>query len=131
VKLGVETLRLFVKALKDRGADEVFVSTYHYFDGAAAGHHRTQYDPEYTGKVFAAAGRGAVNVIDCLPLSKQHHPLIVGEDRFHPSKAGHAVYSHRWFEALLKYDGREVPAWSRQEMQEALEREKAERERRK
>lgn len=127
IAAGVRRCELFVKALKDRGADEVFLSTYHYFDEAASPNQRFQYEPEYTLKVYDLFNKatGDHYGIDCLTLTKQHHPLGVGDDQFHPSNAGHAMYAQCWFEALLKHDGLEVPEWSRQEMQAALAAQKA------
>ncbi|MBL8795632.1 MAG: SGNH/GDSL hydrolase family protein [Planctomycetia bacterium] len=126
VKRGVETLEKFVQALKDKGADEVFVSTYHYFDVAAQQGWNAQYNIDYTLKVYEAYNQksGLHRAIDCITMTKEHHPLIVGDDQFHPNAAGHAVFTHCWFEALLKHDGLEVPKWSLEEMDAALAKQK-------
>lgn len=122
VAAGVRRCENFVKALELRGADEVFLSSYHYFEEAASPNQRFQYEPEYTLKVYEQFNErtGDHYAIDCLTLTKQHHPLGVGDDQFHTSDAGHAVYAQCWFEALLKHDGLDVPAWSREEMDAAL-----------
>ncbi|MBA4065749.1 MAG: hypothetical protein C0501_18925 [Isosphaera sp.] len=126
VKLGVDTLGYFVAALKAKGAAEVFVSTYHHFETHDRADRRGQYDEAFAPKVFAAYNEKtkANRAIDCLPLTRKHHPLTIGADEFHPSKAGYAVYSHLWFEALLKHDGLDVPAWSAEEMDAALKSER-------
>ena len=129
VRQGVDTLEHFVKALKQKGADEVLVSTYHYFEKASEPQHRSQYDPDYTLRVFAAfkdrfkSSEG----IDCVTLTKKYYPLVVGEDQFHPPKAGHAAYSLCWFEAMLAHDGLALPKWSAEEMEMALKNEQEER----
>ena len=53
------------------------------------------------------------------PTSKQH-PLAFDTDRLHPNFIGAEMMAHYWFEALLKREGLEVPAWSRQEMEDAI-----------
>lgn len=122
VAAGVARCQFFVKAVKAKGADEVFLSTYHYFETATAPNQRSQYDLNYTLRVFADFNQatGDHYGIDCITLAKQHHPAGVADDQFHPSAAGHAIYAHCWFEALLKHDGLEVPAWSAEEVTAAV-----------
>jgi hypothetical protein len=54
------------------------------------------------------------------PTSKQH-PLAFDTDKIHPNFIGAEMMAHHWFEALLQREGLEVPAWSRKEMQDAIE----------
>jgi hypothetical protein len=51
-QLGVATMVKFTQAIKAKGADEVFVTTYHYFDVTANQGWRQQYDNDFTRKVF-------------------------------------------------------------------------------
>jgi hypothetical protein len=53
------------------------------------------------------------------PTSKQH-PLAFDTDNVHPNFIGAEMMAHYWFENLLRREGLEVPAWSFQEMQNAL-----------
>jgi len=53
------------------------------------------------------------------PTSKQH-PLAFDRDRVHPNYIGAEMMAHYWFASLLEHDGLEVPAWSRQEMEDAI-----------
>src|SRR5262249_40584111 len=62
--------------------------------------------------------------------------VVEGPDVWTPTKevypfgfasdgCGGEVMAHYWFEALCKYDGREVPAWSKEEMERAIKEDKA------
>lgn len=53
------------------------------------------------------------------PTSK-HHPLAFDTDQRHPNYIGAEIMAHCWFKALLEREAREVPDWSREEMEEAI-----------
>jgi hypothetical protein len=48
--------------------------------------------------------------------------MAFARDRKHPNSVGGEIMAQLWFETLLEYDGLEVPEWSRQEMQAAIEK---------
>ncbi len=53
------------------------------------------------------------------PTSRQH-PLAFDSDKVHPNYIGAEMMAHYWFEALLNREGRQVPAWSREQMEDAI-----------
>ena len=52
--------------------------------------------------------------------TSQQHPHAFDRDRVHPNFVGAEVMAHYWFASLLNHDGLQVPAWSREEMENAI-----------
>ena len=84
---------------------------------------------EYTGAVnerlalaelMKGKPKGLFAGPDVWTPTKKQYPLAFDRDRRHPNYIGAEIMAHYWFEALLKHDGMEVPAWSRLEMEEAI-----------
>jgi hypothetical protein len=55
--------------------------------------------------------------------TKKLYPKAFAQDLVHPNTLGAEVMAQGWFEALFEHDGLEVPEWSREEMQQAIESE--------
>lgn len=71
-----------------------------------------------------ALGRGIANFHsgpDVWEPTSKLWPQAFADDKVHPNSIGAEVMAQLWFERLLEHDGLEVPAWSRQEMNRAIQ----------
>jgi hypothetical protein len=117
---GADAIEKYVRLLRRDGADHVFVAMHIY---------KQPMEPVVGNERLAlaeAVARGSVKVHagpDVWEPTSKLWPKAFAEDKLHPNSIGAEVMAQLWFETLLKHDGLEVPAWSRQEMEIAIQRE--------
>ena len=117
---GADAIEKYVRLLRRDGADHVFVGMHIY---------KQPMEPVIGNERLALAevvARGSVKVHagpDVWEPTAKLWPEAFAEDKLHPNSIGAEVMAQLWFETLLKHDGLEVPAWSRQEMEIAIQRE--------
>jgi len=118
IRQGASAIRTYVDLLHSSGADLVFVAMHIYKHPMEPeiGHERLALN------LFAeAAPAGFSPGPDVWNPTKLLYPWGFAEDRVHPGDAANAVLAHYWFETLCQFDGIEVPDWSREEMQRAID----------
>ncbi len=119
IKIGADALETYARRLHEDGADLVFIAMHIYKKPMepAIGNERLALKALMERNVpFVAPGPDVWT-----PTSKLH-PKAFARDGVHPNAIGAEVMAQHWFAALLGYDGLEVPAWSEQEMQAAIEK---------
>ena len=110
IKQGADALEKYVRLLKKDGADLVFVAMHIY---------KHPMEPEIGNERLALAGlmrrkiRDVVAGPDVWTPTKEQYPQAFARDKLHPNELGAEIMAQKWFETLLKYDGLEVPRWSR------------------
>jgi hypothetical protein len=124
IKQGADALEKYARLLQKDGASLVFIAMHIYKKPSepAIGNERLAL------KEFMK--RKPVNVVegpDVWTPTKEVYPFGFAPDGMHPSGCGVEVMAQYWFEALCKYDGRETPAWSKEEMEKAIKEDKARR----
>ena len=120
VKHGADVIQRYTElALKD-GARQVFIAMHIY---------KHPMEPEIGNERLALAEflkREAAGVHagpDVWEPTKKLYPKAFAQDLVHPNGIGAEVMAQKWFEALLEHDGLEVPEWSRDQMQQAIDSE--------
>ena len=117
IRQGTDALEKYVRLLKKDGADLVFVAMHIY---------KHEMEPEIGNERYALDGLMRLNIPgvargpDVWTPTKKLYPKAFAKDRKHPNRLGAEVMAQRWFETLLKYDGLEIPAWSKQQLRRAL-----------
>jgi len=118
IQRGADAIEKYANTILEDGATAVVVGMHIYKIGM---------EPEIGNERLALDSymkRNQKNVFEgpdtWEPTSKQH-PLAFDTDKIHPNFIGAEMMAHHWFEALLQREGLEVPAWSRKEMQDAIE----------
>jgi len=120
IKQGADVLRRYAQALLEDGADQVFIAMHIY---------KKPMEPEIGNERLALAElmkRRIPNVYagpDVWEPTKAHYPQAFARDRKHPNQIGAEIMAQKWFETLLRHDGRDVPEWSRKERAEAIQSE--------
>jgi len=118
IKQGADALAKYVNLLRQDGADLVFVAMHIY---------KHEMEPEIGNERYALdelmrrSIPGVVRGPDVWTPTKQLYPKVFAEDRKHPNRIGAELMAQKWFEALLEYDGLQVPAWSRNQLKRALQ----------
>ena len=117
IQRGADVIEQYGQRILDDGAAAVFVAMHIY---------KISMEPEIGNERLALAElmrRKPKRIFSgpdvWEPTSKQH-PLAFDRDRVHPNYIGAEMMAHYWFASLLEHDGLEVPAWSRQEMEDAI-----------
>jgi acetyl esterase/lipase len=118
IKRGADALAKYVNLLRQDGADLVFVAVHIY---------KHEMEPEISNERYALdelmrrSIPGVVRGPDLWTPTKQLYPKAFARDRRHPNRIGAELMAQKWFEALLKYDGLQVPAWSRNQLKRTLQ----------
>ena len=117
IKIGADAIRRYAELILEDGADTVVIGM-HIF--------KHSMEPEIGNERLALAAlmKDKPPRIESGPdtwqPTKQHFPLAFDRDRLHPNYIGAEIMAHYWFDALLKREGLETPAWSEQEMKQAI-----------
>jgi len=120
IEAGADAIEKYVRLLQKDGADQVFVAMHIY---------KKPLEPEIGNERLAldeALGRGIARFHtgpDVWEPTSKLWPQAFADDKVHPNSIGAEVMAQLWFETLLEHDGAEVPAWSRREMESAIESE--------
>ncbi len=110
IRQGADALEKYVRLLKNDGADLIFVATHIY---------KHQMEPQIGNERYALDELMRRNIPglergpDVWTPTKQLYPKVFAKDLKHPNAIGAKLMAQKWFETLLKYDGLEVPAWSK------------------
>ncbi len=117
IEAGADILERYARRLLSDGATQVFIAMHIYKHPMEPeiGHERLA--------LKALLGRDVPGVHagpDVWAPTKALYPQAFARDGVHPNALGAEVMAQHWFEALLARDGLDVPAWSRQEMNDAL-----------
>jgi len=120
IEQGVDALEKYVRLLKKDGADLVFVAMHIY---------KHEMEPEIGNERYALDALMRLNIPgvergpDVWTPTKELYPKAFAKDLKHPNDIGAEVIAQKWFETLLKYDGLQVPAWSRRQLRRAVQAE--------
>ena len=118
IQQGAEALERYVRLLKKDGADLVFVAMHIY---------KHEMEPEIGNERCALDELMRLNIPgvergpDVWTPTKRLYPKAFAKDLKHPNAIGAELMAQKWFETLLKYDGIELPAWSRQQLRRAIQ----------
>ena len=116
IRQGADALEKYVRLLKKDGADLVFVAMHIY---------KHPMEPQIGNERLALAElmkRNIPNVVagpDVWEPTKKLYPKAFARDLVHPNAIGAELMAQKWFETLLKYDGLEIPAWSKEKKEPA------------
>jgi len=116
IRQGGDALEKYVRLLKKDGADLVFVAMHIY---------KHPMEPQIGNERLALAEllkRKIPNVVagpDVWEPTKKLYPQAFARDKMHPNALGAELMAQKWFETLLKYDGLEIPAWSKEKKEPA------------
>ncbi|MHC4462442.1 MAG: alpha/beta hydrolase fold domain-containing protein [Planctomycetota bacterium] len=111
IRQGGDALEKYVRLLKKDGADLVFVAMHIY---------KHPMEPEIGNERLALAElmkRKIPNVVagpDVWEPTKKLYPQAFARDKMHPNALGAELMAQKWFETLLKYNGLEIPGWSKE-----------------
>ena len=111
IQKGTDALEKYVKLLKKDGADLIFVAMHIYKKPMEPeiGNERYALD-ELIQRKIPGVQRGP----DVWTPTKKLYPQAFAKDLMHPNAIGSELMAQKWFETLLKYDGLEIPAWSKE-----------------
>ncbi|MFQ5808883.1 MAG: SGNH/GDSL hydrolase family protein, partial [Armatimonadota bacterium] len=118
IRQGADAMEKYVKLLKQDGADLVFLGMHIY---------KHPMEPAIGNERLALAELIRRKIPDVHPgpdvwtPTKELYPEAFAGDLLHPNSVGKAVMAHHWLATLCKYDGVDVPDWSREEMEQAIE----------
>jgi hypothetical protein len=118
IRQGADVLEKYVRHLQQDGADLVIVAMHIY---------KHDMEPSIGNERLALAEalqRKIPNFEsspDVWTPSKEVFPWGFARDQHHPGDSLVEIMAQCWFETLLKHDGLEVPGWSREEMQAAID----------
>lgn len=118
IERGADVFERYTNNLVDDGADLVYLATHIYKNGS---------EPIKGNERLALAAVLERDIPrlrkgpDVWEPTKANHPEAFATDNAHPSEAGSEIMAHYWFKRLLQSDDREVPSWSKAEMQAAIE----------
>jgi hypothetical protein len=117
IKIGADAIQRYAELIFEDGADAVVIGM-HIF--------KHSMEPEIGNERLALAalmkrkppriGTGP----DTWKPTRQNFPSAFDRDKLHPNFIGAEIMAHYWFDALLKREGLETPAWSEQEMNDAI-----------
>jgi len=118
IERGADVLERYADRLLEDGAEHVFVATHIY---------KEPMEPIIGNERLALArllerDPPAVSAgPDLWDPTRDHWPEAFQDDEVHPNDVGAEIMAHGWFARLLRSDGRDVPDWSREEMEAAIE----------
>jgi hypothetical protein len=119
IRQGADAFSKYSRLLLKDGADKVFIATHIY---------KNSKEPQIYNECFALdefMKFGLLNVErgpDVWSPTKAVFPDGFYPDQAHPNSVGAEVMAQKWFETLCEHDDIPVPDWSRQEMQDKIER---------
>ena len=117
IERGADIIKQYGQRILDDGAAAVFIGMHIY---------KVTMEPEIGNERLALAElmrrqpKGIFAGPDVWEPTSKQHPLAFDRDRVHPNYIGAEMMAHYWFASLLEHEGLEVPAWSQQEMEEAI-----------
>lgn len=117
IEAGADAIQMYADFAKEDGADLVFMSMHIYKNGVEPVIENEKYGLE------AALNRGITDFYagpDNWTPMKDNFPIAYGKDLQHPNDVGDEIMAHFWFARLLQFDGKTVPDWSREEMEQAI-----------
>ncbi len=118
IQRGADVIETYARVMREDGADHVVVATHIYKEGR---------EPEIGNEQLALEAlmeRDPASLSagpDVWEPTRNHHPEAFAEDRVHPNRIGAEIMAHYWFKQLLEIYDRDVPSWSRDEMETALD----------
>ena len=118
IKQGADIIEKYARCFFKDGADMVFVAMHIYKHPMepGIGNERLALAELVKRKIpnFQAGP-------DVWAPTKEVYPWGFARDTVHPGDAANEIMSQLWFETLLKHDGLGIPAWSKEEMQKAID----------
>lgn len=119
IRQGADAMQKYVELLQKDGADLVILAVHIYKHPMEPeiGNERYALD-ELMRRKIPGVERGP----DVWTPTKKLHPQAFARDGVHPNSVGAEVMAQMWFRTLLKREGLDVPAWSREEMEGAIRR---------
>ncbi len=117
IETGADAIQMYVDFAKEDGADVVFMAMHIY---------KWDVEPQIENEKYAleaALNRGISEFYagpDNWTPMKDNFPLAYAKDWHHPNEIGDEIMAHFWFARMLEFDGKAVPAWSLEEMNEAI-----------
>jgi hypothetical protein len=117
IKRGADVIQQYARNILDDGAAAVVVGMHIYKRSMepAIGNERLALAELMTRKLARIYSGPDV----WTPTSRQF-PLAFDTDKAHPNFIGAEIMAHQWFKTLLEREGLEVPEWSRQEVEHAI-----------
>ena len=119
----VELMKVAVERTAAKGVDWVMLSTMFHNP-----------NPAWPGSVGWTRSKELIEAFNRTDAGKRHpavdaytpmascYPLHLSADAFHTNDYGRHVLAHLWLSALCAWDGIEVPAWSKELVEEARKR---------
>lgn len=117
IQRGADVIEQYGQRILNDGAAAVFVAMHIY---------KVSMEPEIGNERLALVQlmrrkpAGILSGPDVWEPTSQRHPLAFDRDSVHPNYIGAEMMAHYWFASLLEHEGLEVPAWSREEMEDAI-----------
>ena len=117
INQGADAIEMYANFAKEDGADLVFMAMHIY---------KWDFEPAIENEKYgleAALNRGISDFYagpDVWTPTRDNYPLAFGKDLHHPNEIGDEIMAHFWFARLLQFDGKAVPAWSSEEMNDAI-----------
>ncbi len=114
---GADAIEMYANFAKEDGADLVFMAMHIY---------KWDFEPAIENEKYgleAALNRGIADFYagpDVWTPTRDNFPIAFTQDQHHPNQIGDEIIAHFWFARLLQFDGKTVPAWSREEMDNAI-----------
>lgn len=118
IQQGADAIEKYVRLLLADGADQVFLAAHIY---------KKPMEPAIGNERFALSEALQRGIEDFHPgpdvwePTSKLWPRAFARDKVHPNSIGAEVMAQLWFETLLAHDGLAVPAWSREEMRNAID----------
>ncbi len=119
IKRGADVIGRYACNLLEDGAAEVVIAMHIYKRGMEPeiGHERLA-----LAELMRRKPAGVFAGPDVWEPTSKQFPLAFDRDRAHPNYIGAEMMAHYWFASLLEREGLEVPEWSREEMDDAIEK---------
>lgn len=117
IEQGADAIQMYVEQGLEDGAEMVFMAMHIYKDS---------FEPIIGNERYAleaALNRGIAGFFggpDVWVPTQEHFPLAFSKDEIHPNPIGDEIIAHYWFARLLTFDGKAVPQWSFDEMENAI-----------
>jgi hypothetical protein len=127
IEMSLKYLRHEVQCATEKGINLLVLSNTHYCRTGRGGPAGADGSDEAVRRWNQTDLGRRHPAVDVRTPTRAAYPLDVCADRFHPSDAGREINAHCWFAALCAWDGVEVPAFSKQMMDDAVAKEKANR----
>jgi len=126
IEKGAAVLQIYTKQILADGAQGVFLAMHIYKKGMepTIGNERLA-----LAEFMKSKAESVMAGPDVWEPTSKVWPEAFRGDKVHPNTFGAEIMAHHWFKALLSHDGKEVPAWSLQEVKQAQANPSAEPER--